>query len=194
MVSVVMHFLKVFLYITLITLNTAHAMEYTGEIFETKQKALALKEDSSGKNFNLTFENENVEKLLQKLKANDYISFQGARSSNVNSIRVDSINFVGLKDLIAVWKGDDRYCYSFINFTEFIIYPIRNGTCGKPPKLGKKYAYTINPTELTNWVLLLSSDQANYVADLVIKSNNLIEISLYDSNTGYILKVIKLRK
>ena len=191
-----MHFSRGLLLLSFLTLalSTAQAMEYTGVLFETKEHAVRFKEDNTGKSFDLLFEDHNVEALLHKLTAKDYISFQGARSSAVNAIRVDSINFVGLHDLLSVWQGDDRYCYSFLNFTEFVIYPTKKSVCGKPPKSGKKYAYTINPTEFNSWVILLSSDQANYVADLVVKSPTSIEISLYDSNTGYILKVIKLRK
>ena len=194
MVSVVMRILNVAFLLTFLSLNAALAMDYAGILTQSEHQALRLKDDNSGKVFELTFEDKNVEALFHKLKSKDYVSFSGARSATVSSIRVDSINFVGLNDLLSVWKGDDRYCYAFLNFTEFVIYPIKSSACGKPPKSAKTYAYTINPTEFNNWVILLSNEQANYAADLALKSSTSVEISLYDSNTGYILKVIKLRK
>ncbi len=189
-----MRFLSQALLLTFITLTTAQALEYAGVLIASKGPALHLRDHVTGKTFELTSESQIVDTVLQKLKTKDYVSFEGTGTVSKNSVQVDSINFVGLHDLFGVWQADDRYCYAFLSFTEFVIYPSKNSTCGKYTGAGTKYAYTINPTEYNNWVLLLSSDHANYVADLTLKSATSAEISLYDSNTGYILKVIKLRK
>ncbi len=170
------------------------AMSYSGVFIVSEDKKLRLKEESSGKSYELESDSAEVRKILKKLKKEDYISFDGARSATVTSIRVDSVNFVGLHDLLAAWKGDDHYCYNFNSFTEFSIYPKENSQCRTMPKTARKYSYTVNPTEEGNWVILLSDDKANYAADLTVKTSSSIQIQLYDSNTGYILKVIKLKK
>ena len=170
------------------------AMSYSGIFILSEDKKLRLKEGFTGKSYELNSDSIEVRKILKKLKKDDYISFDGARSATVTSIRVDSVNFVGLHDLIAAWRGDDQYCYNFVNFTSFSIYPKENSQCQINPKSSRKYSYTVNPTDDGNWVILLSDEEANYVADLTLKTSRSIQIQLYDSNTGYILKLIKLKK
>ena len=168
-------------------------MIYSGVIVENTSKSFRIKESRIGKTFDLAFTTPTDEKMAVNLKVNDFISFDGARNSTTNTIRVNSINYVGLKDLIAKWKGDDNYCYDFSSFTELLVYPSVKSTCQEAGTLLRKYAYTLNPSE-PDWMILLSDDQANYVADLVLKNGKSVEMSLYDSDTGDILKYIKLRK
>lgn len=182
------------LLVFLIFQSRAQAMVYSGILTQDKDFHLRLKEETTGKTYELTYADSNAANILKKLKKNDFISFTGARNSNISSIRVDSVNYVGLGDLLDIWKGDDHYCYAFTSFKEFAVYPAEKSNCVKYPTYSSKYAYTINPTEQSNWVILLSGSRSNYLADLTVKTAKSIEISLYDSNTGYILKLIKLRK
>ncbi len=174
--------------------NRVFAMMYSGVLFNSEEGKLELKDDSSGKKFDLTFSSAIIQSTVAKLKAGDYLSFEGARSSSIASIRIDSVNFVGLKDLLGVWQGEDKYCYNFTSFTEIKMYHRTKSKCAANSRSLRKYAYTINPSENVNWVLLLTDDKANLAADLTVKSANLVEISLYDSATGLILRIIKLRK
>ena len=169
------------------------AMNYSGVITRSDLKKYRIKEARLQKTFTLVFENLQLENLFKKLKEHDFISIEGARSSTSTTIRVDSIHYVGLHDLIGNWKGDDNYCYRFKSFTHLIIFPAQKKNCKMEIVAGREYAYTINPTE-HDWLLLLSDNQANYVADFILKNSNSVEMSLYDSNTGDILRTIKLRK
>lgn len=190
-------FMRIFLCVVFSILffqTNVWAMSYSGVFILSDDKKLRLKDDSSGKSYELESDSSEVKKVLKKLKVDDYVSFDGARSATVTTIRVDSINFVGLHDLLGAWKGDDHYCYNFINFTEFSIYPKEDFKCLTTAKSSRKFSYTVNPTEDGDWVILLSDDQSNYAADLSLKTSNSIQIQLYDSDTGYILKVIRLKK
>ena len=177
----------------LLAQSPAWSMIYSGVITKSTDKSFRIKESRIGKTFELIFVSPHIAKMAANLKVNDFISFDGSRSSTTNTIRVNSINYVGLKDLIARWKGDDNYCYDFSSFTELLIYPSVKSICQEPGFLFRKYAYTVNPSE-PDWMILLSDNQANYIADLVLKNGKSVEMSLYDSNTGDILKFIKLRK
>ncbi len=168
------------------------SMLYSGVITKV-QTEIRIKEARLEKTFALSFASPQIEKMVRQLAPNDFISFDGARSSETNTIRVDSINYVGLATLLKTWQGDDNYCYSFTSFTEMKIYLARAASCKFTPVVVRKYAYTINPGS-PDWMILLSDNQGNYIADLSVKNERAAEISLYDSNTGDILRVIKLRK
>ena len=91
-------------------------MLYSGVITKTSPDGYRIKESRINKSYDLIFTNPNIENMLSKLKLNDYISFEGARSSTTNKIRIESINYVGLSDLLGLWQGDDTYCYNFVSF------------------------------------------------------------------------------
>ncbi len=170
----------------------ALSMVYSG-VVTTTQKKVRIKETRLQRSFDLTFSSPEIESLIRQLAVNDHVSFEGIRSSDSNIIRVNSVHYVGLINLVATWRGDDNYCYSFTSFTELKIYTSKKSRCNFTPSLSRRYAYTINPGQ-PGWMILLSDNSANYVADLAIKNSRLAEISLYDLNTGDILRVIKLRK
>ena len=170
----------------------ALSLVYSG-VVTTTQKKVRIKEGRLKRSFELIFASPEIENLIRQLSVNDQISFDGARSSTSNVIRVNSVYYVGLVKLIATWRGSDDYCYNFTSFTELIIYPSKKSSCNFEPSFSRKYAYTINPGQ-PGWMMLLSDNSANYVADLTIKNSRLAEISLYDLYTGDILRVIKLRK
>ncbi len=168
-------------------------MLYSGVITKGSPYGYRIKESRIDKTYSLTFANQTVENMFGKLKINDFVTFEGARSSATNTIRVESVNYVGLTDLIGVWQGDDNYCYNFNSFTELWIYFRTGPGCGHQTFESRIYAYTVNPSD-PDWIILLSDNQSSYIADLVVEDEKSINISLYDSNSGNILRHIKLKK
>ena len=168
-------------------------MLYSGMITRSSPNSYRIKESRINKSYDLIFTNPNIENMLSKLKVNDFITFEGARSSTTNTIRIESINYVGLNDLLGLWQGDDTYCYNFVSFTELWIY-FRTGTeCSTRAIDGRVYAYTINPSD-PDWIILLSDNQASYIGDVIVIAEGSVKISLYNSNTGNILRHIKLKR
>lgn len=171
----------------------AFSMLYSGVITKSSSNHYRIKESRINKSYDLIFTDPNIEIMLSKLKLNDYITFEGARSSTTNKIRVNSINYVGLKDLLGIWQGDDTYCYNFTSFTELWIYFRTSPECAVRPTDGRVYAYTINPSD-PDWVILLSDNKANYIGDVIVINQKSVKFSLYDSNTGNILRHINLKR
>lgn len=170
------------------------AVEYGGVILLKNNSQIKLRETALNKNFFLTLKNQDVKKVVQKLKPNDYVSFDGDLNEKSQSLEATSINFVGLSDLIAQWQGDDNYCYWFNTFTEFSIYPKpKNASCKSNSTSPRQFAYTINSAG-ENWFVLISDNQASYAADLKIINRTKIELKLYDPNSGRVLRLVKLAK
>lgn len=164
----------------------------------TYKSQLAISEKQTKKKYYITVFSIEIEQQLAKLKPNDFISFDGFINLATNTVEVFSINYVGLRDLLGSWSSDDIYCYEFTNFTEMAIYiRSRDSKCGsKNVNLVSKkkfMTYTINPAS-SGWLILMSGDSASYAGDLTIKNSRRIDLSLYDSETGDILRKIILRK
>ncbi len=187
------------LYQILMTLFIAQplfAADYEGLIARTRPKMILI--DSKTKvRHTLTFKNVEIEKQVKKLARRDFISFEGVRSLSEGSIRVDSVNYVGLTSMIGKWKGNDRLCYEFMNYVEMYIFAKnKNNRCEFSNRfdLGARYmTYTVNPTS-DGWIALISDDITSYASEVTLKSPARMDLSLYDSETGDILGTIILKK
>ncbi len=158
----------------------------------TKSKSQILFSDSGlNKLYTLTGASPMISTYLNKLSEGDFISVEGSKNAADTILMVNSINYVGLGILLGTWVGDDSYCYTFSSYTQFLIFRRVDKRC--LPTYSPNYTYFLNPTN-GSWVMLLSGERGSYVGDLIINNPKDIEIELYDSETGDILRNIHLRK
>ncbi len=186
-----------FLYGLLFTLSltlTLNAATYEGLVFTPRGKStIALK--STGKKYLLVPANDEIASQISKLKSTDFVSLDGHLNNEQQIISVQSLNYVGLHDLLGDWSGDDDYCYSFASFSDLRIF-IKNdkNKCDfQESHKSRDFGYTINPAT-QGWLVLLSDNDDSYLMDLAIKSKTTVELSLYDSQSGDILRNIKLKR
>jgi hypothetical protein len=191
-------FLLINLIANFILFSTAAADIIDGNIISFNYKN-GIKLISNGKKYNFSFQNTEIQNQIDKLKLTDFISLEGIINEESQSILVTSLNYVGLSALIGRWSGNDSLCYFFKNYSDLLVYSKttqvgskRSKCTYKEPELVHKLTYTINPTSL-NWLILLSDNDNSYLVDLLIKSTNMIELTVYDNEKGDILKKIKLR-
>ena len=174
--------------------TSAFGSEFSGLILTNSANGLI--ESSSRKVFSLTYAIPQIAKQVKKLKANDYISFDGTLDQVHQSISVQSVNFVGLKSLLGSWTGSDNFCYQFTDFTTLLIFRRESSDCrfDAPIRPSTKImTYFVNPTS-QGWITLISDSTGSYAAELTVKSAARVEIGLYDSNSGDILKKVILKK
>lgn len=170
---------------------TAQASTYVGKIAKTKSQLFFI-DDVNKKPFSLTSSTPIIATYINKLSDGDFISIEGSKNNVQNTITINSVNYIGLSVLLGTWLGEDSYCYHFTSFTEFSIsYQEIGKTC--LPTSTPSYTYFVNPTT-TKWVMLLAGERGSYVGDLTINSPKDVQIELYDSETGDILRHIRLRK
>lgn len=174
--------------------SCAQASQYEGNITVVRGETVKFAESTLKKNYSLVYSDDSVQTSVSLLKKNDFISFEGSKSPTKPALRVDSINYVGLSDLLGLWAGDDNYCYNFSTFTDLSIYP-KTISCAKPPTASspRSFGYTINPAD-SGWFMLLTDNKAQYTADLKMINKKSAELSLYDVNNGNLLRLIKLTK
>lgn len=137
---------------------------------------------------------------LNRLKTNDFVSVQAEIGLTENTLLIYSINFIGLSDLIGLWKSDEDNCYYFESFNTLKVYSVSTkGTCEMPylkrvKKRMVSFSYFINPG-IKNWYLVISNNFTNMAAELiVINPQNSIQLRLFDDASGDILSIMTLRR
>ena len=167
----------------------AIAANYEGDVKKSAD-SVYLVDQKSGEKFLLTGSIA-LQANFKMLTSGDFISIDGTRSLTKGTITAKSINYVGLKKLLGVWSTEDAFCYNFISYNNLIVTRKINGQCTS--NYPSEYTYIINP-ESRVWTLLVSGENNSYVGDLYLPSSDTLEIDLYDSETGAILRQLSLRK
>jgi len=167
------------------------ALSFEGNVSRAKAQ-LKFNDPIQRKTYALNASTALISTYINKLSDGDFISLEGYRDEKHTVLTVSSVNYIGLNMLLGTWVGDDLYCYTFVSYTEFTIS--YRGIAKKcPAATAPIYTYFVNPST-TTWVMLLAGDRGSYVGDLIIHNPKDIEIQLYDSETGDILRKIHLRK
>ena len=167
----------------------AIAANYEG-IVKKSSEAVYLVDPSSGEKYLLTG-SVALQANFKMLTSGDFVSVDGTRSTTKGTITAKSINYVGLKKLLGVWSTEDAFCYNFISYNNLIVTRKVNGQCTS--NYPSEYTYLINPQSRV-WTVLISGENNSYVGDLYLPNSDTLEIDLYDSETGAILRQLSLRK
>ncbi len=182
--------LKFFVICILLSIKTM-ALSYEGSVTRTKTNVKFV-DASLQKTYSLNASTALISSYINKLSDGDFLSVEGFRDEKQTVLTVSSVNYIGLNVLLGSWLGDDLYCYNFTSFTEFSV-SYRGASKKCSPVGAPNYTYLINATS-NSWVMLLAGDRGSYVGDLIINNSKDLQIQLYDSETGDILRTIHLRK
>jgi hypothetical protein len=161
----------------------ALAGNFSGYISVNKGHIFAT-EDGSSKKFELIAYNEDAAIGLKKLKDRDFISGVGTKSDT--SILVESIDFVGLRQLLGLWVSNNAWL-NFRDFNSVNVYWQDQNTTQKVV-----YDYSIAPDPARNWKIFFASSNEVVIADLDLSAAT-AKINYYDNN-GIIVKTIELTK
>lgn len=181
---------KLFFALVLFFFQTAIALQFDGDVVRVSGKNyIYLK--SENKRYLLTGSSPIVSMYLNKLNDGDFVSVEGHKTSNYTAMNVNTINYVGLRDLLGTWTDDDQFCYTFNSHTDFSISAQIGDTC-LVNQIGD-YTYFINPNS-QQWVMLVAGKFNRLVGDLSIVGKRNVEIDLYNTETGAIVRHLSLKK
>ena len=107
------------------------------------------------------------------------------------AININSVNYIGLKSLIGTWYADTATCFHFLTYTDFTISRRIGNNCVSQQNVN--YTYIINPSTLT-WVILISGERGSYVGDVSFVNTKNVQLDLYDSDSGAIVRQLYLQK
>lgn len=142
---------------------------------------------------------EDVANDLVRLSGGDFISFEGYFNPSKKAVRVQSIDWVGLKKLIGYWRSRENISLEFRDFTRLIVYDanvndvfvrLYNKNLTRTTSL---LNYRIAPGVGNTWSLFLSDEKIVKVGRLTVNGDT-ATINFFDSNTGKVIKTVLLQK
>lgn len=185
---------KIFLVIVLLFFSkVVFSASYTGiiaDIFSTENEVrVQVKINSVRQLVTLQVQGAPDLKLFGRLEIGDYIAFQAQAMTKKNEFKLLSVDYVGLKSLLAVWTGDDGLCYHFSNFSQMTVYEQdRFGTCllnslTKSVTFPKTFKYFITPNE-SSWDILVGDRDLYFSAEFNFENNDEIFARIFDTDSG----------
>lgn len=168
----------------------AQAAIYEGDVQKSRNSTYIVNK-ADNKRYLLVNATSLLAVHLGKLTSGDFVSVEGTRNTAQNTITVKSINYVGLRSMLGSWVGNEPYCYNFVNYNLFTVTRKVNERCTED--IASEYTYLVNP-HVQAWVVLVSGEYNSYVGDIHLLNSQSLEIDLYDSESGAILRQLSLRK
>lgn len=166
---------------------------FTGLIEKSNSSFFIIKNNSK---FELLLPDVSMVKVIQKLTNQDYISIDGTllpppeNIKKTRLLKVNSINYIGLNELVGFWKDKNGLCYYFIGFTNikvFIPGPLLKCNSKSIPLINRtkltSYNYFINPDEDV-WTMLISNETTQYLAELTSISSTKKKLVMYNAEDG----------
>ena len=182
------------LFLLMLICDNLYALQLEG-IVNKSRAGITLTDRSDSKKYILEGLNPQLTSQLKRLKTGDFVSVEAQTKTikNMPGAVVSSINFVGLQSLIGTWYNNiEPYCYTFVNYNQFTVSKRLDNNCNETD-YDIDYSYLINPDE-ASWVFLVSGEHNSYVGDLKVFGTERLEINLYDSESGDILRKLNLRR
>lgn len=167
------------------------AEKFSGFVsIEKNQLYLVMKnaKESSSNRFLIHSLNQETQNSLSKLRDRDLITGVGTFTKD-NSILVEGIDFVGLRQLLGVWVSDAAWV-NFKDFTTVNVYYQDEGT----QKSQLEYSVTTGSVDTNyDWTIFFAGDNNVIVAGLILNKQK-ATFQFFDAETGQTTKKIELTK
>ena len=126
---------------------------------------------------------------LKKLKNLDFIQGQGEIMNN--EVLLDSIDFVGLKQLLGLWASNTNSFLDFKDFSKVVSYQSQSTFDIQMPRTSLRYS--IAPSSGTDWKIFFTDSSAVLLASLVLVDQK-ATLKFYDLSSGNITKTVELTR
>lgn len=124
---------------------------------------------------------------LLRLSQGDYIYGQGTFTSAKASLRLTSVDYVGLKKLLGSWSSPTGIFY-FKTFTDAAFY-----TYAKNRPVTANIRYSTAPSQDNSWVVFLSEKETTLLSTIVFEGSE-IQMNIYQPDTGEIEQTLRLKR
>lgn len=121
---------------------------------------------------------------LRRLNDGDLLIGVATVESAKHLAHLESISFVGLKDLLGFWRTERWEVFEFQNFNRLILYKFtkipKNLT---PSVMPKELKYTLAPEQGRRWSIFMSDDQNIHIGSLELEEKR-VSLTIINPNTG----------
>lgn len=129
---------------------------------------------------------------LRNLKDGDFIIGSGTVKTTEKLVVLDSLESVGLQELLGVWRTAEWQVFEFRDFNRLNLYKATPETY-RPVGLSKlrEYAYVLAPEQGDRYSIFLSDDQSVHVGSLEVSATK-VQMTVFDPDTGRVAESISL--
>ncbi len=128
--------------------------------------------------FKLVGQNSIVNRSLKRLKTGDYVQGEAAIDFSKRTLRLKTIDIVGLQNLLGTWESTQADLYQFRDFKNLHLY--RAGQVFTPTK-GQRWSYKIAPGDGSSWSIFISQKDQIFFGTIDF-GNSGLEMSFFDLN------------
>jgi hypothetical protein len=130
--------------------------------------------------------------FLRKLASGDSITAQGTLSSDQKKFTIESIDRLGLKELLVTWRSSRFEIFEFQDFTQLNLYiPTVASTGGISLSRTHSLKYAVMPEDSGSFTIFMKDDKDFRMGFLDLRKNK-VNLKVFDSNTGQVTDNISL--
>lgn len=169
---------------------TGFAAETFEGLIQINQGHLILVQSGTNAQLPLGGATDSIVQDLARMRPGDFLSSSGTWLAERSVLNVETINFVGLRNIIGAWHTDDWQVFDFKSFTQLSLYRMAPPPNAMIPN-NQNYDYAIIPDIGGKWALMLADNKNVHIGSLEIRER-VLSIKIIDSATGRVSESLTL--
>ncbi len=131
---------------------------------------------------------------LRRLKTGDLITAQGSVLSETKKVHLESIDSLGIQQLLGTWKSDRYEIFEFKDFNQLNLYiPTYKAEGGISFSQTHSLSYVVTPAEGDGFSIFITDDSEVKLAFLELQKNKLnLTVTQFKNNSGLVTENISL--
>lgn len=131
---------------------------------------------------------------LTRLSDGDLIIANGSLDTQRGVALIESVDFVGLKQIIGRWyTRDSKGIMRFNTYQDVDVISLVLASGSATVVAQKSLKYTVSPSNGGDWIMFLSDERSTQMGSFYIK-DNVATLKLFNTQTGDVSQVIRLQK
>lgn len=188
--------LTAFIVVCFLSLSAGADGQVSGFIHRFGGEVLMTLNSTTGAYYRLQSQDSDSLKTLAKLNPGDFVMMTGKISYAQGMVDVNTIDFVGLRQIIGFWSTRSRgRVMNFRSYSDLSIHDmiLQTNDDDGPKSSRKQMKYTVVPAEGKDWVMFLSDERETQMGYLNLSASE-ATIRLVHSSTGETTNVLQLQK
>lgn len=132
---------------------------------------------------------------LQKMREGDFIVGRGEILTDRKIIALESIETVGLRQILGTWRSANWNVFEFKDFNRLTLYTAQAAPAHSTPRVTAKrqMSYTLAPGNGDSWSIFMADKQGVQIGELRFGTGaRRMNMTLYDYDTGRITQRLEL--
>ncbi len=134
-----------------------------------------------------------ITEALTELQNGDFLVGTGTTQAGCTALKLESIDLVGLKNLLGAWRTAEWDVYDFKDFNNLLLYSLAppnatmtatmTATMSAPFGPTRYLSYTLAPEHGKRWSIFMADKQDVHIGTIEM-TDTAVTLTLFDANTG----------